>query len=399
MTQIVSPPMGTSPTLNTPLGRIRDVLPKIAAQAAQTEDARRISPELVDDLRAAGCFRMLLPKSHYGEEISLLDALAIAREIARADGATGWTASLLATTPLLLAFLPAASFDEIYADGPDVIAAGALAPKGKATPEDGDWRVSGQWPFASGCQEASYIYLQCIEQKDGRPVFGSDGIPVMRLVVFDAADVEILDTWEVSGLRGTGSHDVRVDNLLCPGDRSALLLGGTPSQRSPLLHAPVLDQLGLFIAAIATGIAEGAVGEVADLARSGKRPAFSPRGLGQSPLFQYSLGEAHMKSSAAAALLLSEAETTWSQALADAPFTLHDRARMRATAAQATALAVEAVDTAYTIGGGSAIYETSPLQRRLRDVHAATQHVAARRDSFAILGAVLAGADVGDIRI
>ena len=387
--------------MTSTLDRVRELAPEIAKRSEEIERGRRVPLDLLQDLVDVGCFRMLVPSAYGGSEMSLHDALRVIEELARADGSTGWTVMIGASTPAVFSLLPKATFDEIYADGPDVIGGGALAPKGRAEVVDGGYRVSGQWPFASGCQHCRWLVVQGVVIRDGAPTLMPNGMPEMVAAVFpaDGGGVEIVDTWTVAGLRGTGSHDIRVDGAFCPQERAARMFGGTPCLESQAFLIPPIAQLGAFVAAVAVGIAAGAVDDLAALAQGGKRPAFSPRRVAESPLFQARLGEADMTLRAARALLYAEVDGAWERVGSGEQLALLDRARLRAMAPRVTSLAVQAVDAAYTAAGGSSLYDSSPLQRRLRDIHALTQHAAVSSDFYAVSGALLAGEDVDSMRI
>ena len=369
---------------NATFEAVRTLSPAIVARSEEIERGRRVPPDLVEGLTAAGCFRMLVPRSHGGAELALPAQMRVIEELARADGSVGWTVMIGGEAPVLLGKLPGETFDAIYAAGPDVILAGTIKPSGVATPVDGGFRVTGQWSFASGCQHADWFVAHCIVD-DGRQ-------PPIRMMVLPPADVEIKDTWTVSGLCGTGSHDFVVNDALVPAERS-FVLWDEPCLDVPLLRIPDLAQASLRGGAVAVGIAHGALSEVTDLA-TGKVPLFSGGTLASSPLFQHQLGDADAQLRAARALLYADAETAWTTAVAGTPFTPDHRARIRATATWVATTAASVVDIAYTAGGGTSIYATSPLQRRLRDIHALTQHFAVKLDTFTTAGAVLAGQDV-----
>jgi alkylation response protein AidB-like acyl-CoA dehydrogenase len=384
-------------TMTSTLASVQDLESVILERADEIERLRGIPSDLFDQLRDAGCFRMLVPASYGGSEVSLLESLKVVEAIARADGSTGWTAAIVATTPLVLAFLPAATFDALYSDGPDLVTAGALAPKGRGVRETDGWRVMGKWPFGSVCRHASWIYVNCVVIEDGAAKRTGGGEPEVRMMLLPAAEVEIVDSWHTVGLRGTGSHDLKVEQATCPDERSGLIFGGTPTVPGALFNIPVINQLGLFIAAVALGIAAGAVDELA--AQAGKRPAMSLRSLGQSPLFQDRFGSAYMELRAAQALLSDQAQAAWARVASGTALSLLERAALRATAAHVTASAVSVVDAAYTLAGGSSVYDGAPLQRRLRDIHTATQHAVTRPDSYSTVGALLAGEEVDSLKV
>jgi alkylation response protein AidB-like acyl-CoA dehydrogenase len=370
--------------MNATLEAVAALAPVIEARSEEIERGRRVPPNLVEELTAAGCFRTLVPRSHGGAELDLPADMRVIEGLARADGSIGWTVTIGHEAPVLLGKLPRQAFDAIYADGPDVILAGTFNPTGVAAPVDGGFRVTGQWSFASGCQHAHWFVAHCIVD-DGRQ-------PPIRMMVLPAIDVEIKDTWSVSGLCGTGSHDFVVNDLFVPAERS-FTLWDEPCLDVPLLRIPELSLSTLAFGAVAVGIADKALGEVTDLA-TGKVPLFSGGTLASNPLFQHQLGEADARLRAARTLLYADAETAWATAVAGTPFTPDHRARIRATATWVTSTAASVVDMAYTAGGGTSLYSSSPLQRRLRDIRALTQHFGVKLDTFTAAGAVLAGQEV-----
>jgi alkylation response protein AidB-like acyl-CoA dehydrogenase len=358
--------------------------PAITGRSVEIERGRRVPADLVEELMAAGCFRALVPRSHGGDELDLPVDMRVIEELARADGSVGWTVMIGHHAPTVLGKLPRATFDAVYAEGPDVIFAGTLNPSGVATPVEGGFRVTGRWSFASGCEQCHWFVAHCVVD-DGRQ-------PPIRMMVLPPADVEIRDTWWVSGLCGTGSHDFVVNDGFVPAERS-FVLWDEPCLDVPLLRMPEVSAAVLSIGAVAVGIAHGALGEVTDLA-TGKVPLFSDATLASNPLFQHQLGDADARLRAARTLLYADAETAWATAAAGAPFTPDHRARIRTTATWVTSTAASVVDMSYAAGGGSSLYTSSPLQHRLRDIHALTQHFGVKLDTFTTAGAVLAGQDV-----
>jgi alkylation response protein AidB-like acyl-CoA dehydrogenase len=340
--------------------------------------------DLVEQLRSAGAFRLMVPRSHGGAGLGLPAQLRLNEALSRIDGSTGWTVMLGSGAPILFGLAPRPTFDEIYADGPDVIMAGVLNPTGVATPVDGGFRVSGQWSFASGCQHADWIIAHCLVD-DGR-------VPPVRMMLLPPGDVEVKDTWHVSGLCGTGSHDFAVDGAFVADERS-FVVGGPSCIDSPLQRIPLPTLFALQNPSIAIGIAQGALDEVVALATE-KTPAFDKARLAANPLFQNQLADADAALRAARSLLYEDADRLWDVAVSGAPLEPTLRARLRATATWTTRTAAAVVDTAYSAGGGSAIYSDNPLQRRLRDVRAVTQHFGIKPDTLTKAGAVLAGEDV-----
>src|SRR4029453_4117507 len=146
---------------NTCLEAVRTLAPAIVARSEEIERGRRVPPDLVEDLTAAGCFGMLVPRSHGGAELDLAAEMRVIEELARADGSVGWTVMIGRSSPVFFGKLPRDTFDALYAAGPDVILAGTVNPTGLATPVDGGFRVTGQWSFASGCQHCHWFIAPC----------------------------------------------------------------------------------------------------------------------------------------------------------------------------------------------------------------------------------------------
>ena len=311
--------------------------------------------------------------------------MQVLEELARADASVAWTVMIGSVGPALFRMLPRASFDALYAEGPDVIVAAVSNPTGTATPVEGGFRVTGQWAFASGCQHAHWFIGHCVVD-DGRQ-------PPVRMMMLPPSDVEIKDTWSVSGLCGTGSHDVVANEAFVPDDLSFVIFGGEPSVDVPPLRIPEVTRAAIQIASVTIGVAQGALDEILALA-VGKNPSFADGTLVSNPLFQNQFGDAETQLRAARTALHAETDIAWAKAQADAPFTPEDRAHVRGTTTWATRTAAAVVNMAYQAGGSSSFYTSNPLQRRLRDAHVLTQHFLMKADTFTKVGAVLAGQEV-----
>lgn len=380
-----------APTLREVLDGVRRLTPAIAARAGEIEAARRLPPDLIADLTSAGCFRVMLPTSHGGVDTDLAGAMQVFEALSRADGSVGWTVMIGATSWVNVAGLPRASFDSLFADGPDAITASVFNPTGTAEPVDGGYRVTGRWAFASGCEHARWIFPNCIET--GRDGAGGDGPPPMRMVVLPPEDVEIEDTWRVSGLRGTGSHHVSVHGVIVPPELTAVPFVDEPCVDTPTVRIPPAALYALIAVSVAVGIAGAAYDDVLALA-GGKVPLLAQTPLATNPFFQHQVGTMDAELRAARTLLDAEAAGVWAVAAEGGDFDRDHRARIRTTTTWAAATAASVVDTAYTAAGGGAINDDNPLQRRFRDVHALTQHFLVRPDTLTTAGAVLTGQDV-----
>jgi alkylation response protein AidB-like acyl-CoA dehydrogenase len=373
-------------TAEETLEAARRLAPIVARHAPETESARRISRELLDELAVAGCFRVLVPTSHGGLGADLPSGMRIFEALARADASVGWTVMIGGTSWIDLAGLPRAAFDELFAAGRNVIFAGVFSPSGSITAVEQGYRVTGRWSFASGCEHADWLFGNSVERID-------DGMQRLRMAVFSPDQVVIEDTWNVSGLSGTGSHHFHVDDVFVSSDRTLVPLVDEPCIDAVIARIPPPALLSLNIASIAVGIGRGALDDIIELATA-KIPLLAENTLARNGHFQFELANADAALRAARALLYESAEAAWATVAAGLPLPLEDRARIRAAAVWATNRAIEVVTSAYRAGGGSSVYASSPLQRRLRDVNALTQHFLVRNDTLTTAGAILAGQDV-----
>ena len=366
--------------------QVRELLPAIEQRAAEIEAARRLPDDLIASLKSAGIFRLLVPQSHGGVAADYQLSAQLLSEIARADGATAWSLMIGCETPQLIALLPKMTFDEIYADSPDVIVGGAFAPKGVAREVEGGYMASGQWGFASGCQHADWLFGNCVIEADAGP-------PSLRCMLLPRDRWQILDTWYTAGLCGTGSQDIAIDEAFIPHERSFDLFGGQPCIDGPLFAAPLV-QFALHIGAVALGIAEGALADLTQFAIAGKTRLYAKSSLADGELFQYRLGHAEADTQAARAYLEARIADYWQRAHAgEVPADY--RTEVVQTEAWVVEMSAKVVDACFRSAGGSAIYADSPLQRRLRDIHTLTQHASAQEAVFADAGVRRLGGDHG----
>ena len=365
------------------LAAVEGLAPAIAGRAGEVEAAHRVPPDLLQQLVEAGCFRLLLPASHGGIEAELPAAMQVLEVLARADASVAWIVGIGSSGWRDIAGLPRSTFDALWAGGPDTITAGVFNPAGIVREAADGYQVQGRWSFASGCEHAQVMYGNCIHE--GAPP------PGLRTVAFRPDDVVIEDTWHSLGLRGTGSHHFRVDDLVVPADHTCATLEAEPWSDASLLRIPAPAQFALEIAAVALGIARGALDDVAALA-GGKIPLLAHAPLATDPMFHLELATGETALRAARAVLHEQAEAAWATAVEAEPVTDESRALIRAAAAWATEQATAVVDGAHRIAGSAGVFEDgSPLPRRLRDIHTLTQHFLVRPNTMLTAGALLAG--------
>lgn len=371
------------------------VAPLAQRLAERAERERALPAELVAALRDKGLFAMCLPRSLGGAEAEPAEMVQALERLARADAAASWCAMIASTSALLGAFLPRPTAERVYAGG-RAITGGVFAPRGRAQRTHDGYRVSGRWAFASGVGHCDWVLGGCVVD-DGEGT-RADGPPQTRLLLMPRERVEVIDTWTVSGLCATGSHDMAVTDELVPAELSAAPASDTPVEGGPLYAFPLFGLLALGIASVALGVARGALDDLVELAGA-KTPAASARTLAQRPGVQAEVARSEARLRAARALVLEEAHEAFAAALAGGPIPVERRVGLRLAATHATRSSAEVVDAAYDAGGGTSIYASNPLQRRFRDVHVATQHMMVAPSSFELAGRILLGvpSDVGQL--
>jgi alkylation response protein AidB-like acyl-CoA dehydrogenase len=378
-----APPSGAH--TDTELDALTDRACALARElAATTERERALPAALLDQLRATGLMRAGVPAALGALQAAPATTLRSAETIARGDASAGWCVSIAATSSLLSAYLPEDGAAEIFRD-PQVIAAGVWAPRGKAVAVDGGVRVSGRWSFCSGISHARWLFAGCVLDDGGSSAQG----PVLRVAAMPTAELEVLDTWHASGLRGTASHDAVAKDLFVPHSHLLSLMDG-PRVDAPLYRFPVFGFFALSIAAAALGNARGAIDELLELAGV-KVGLGSSRTLAERSATQAAVGEAEAALRAARAFYYEAIEQAWEAAQHDAPVSEALRLGLRLAATHAVRASAEVARAMYDLGGGSAIYDESPLQRRFRDAHTATAHFQVNPAIWELTGRVLLG--------
>jgi alkylation response protein AidB-like acyl-CoA dehydrogenase len=376
------------------LDAVRKLAPEIAERADEIDEKRTIPADLIKRLTDAGAFRIFTPRLYGGEELDPISAFRVIEEVAKADGSTGWTVMIAADFGPVFTLFPRETLDELYADGPDVFARGALAPKGVAVAVDGGYIVQGRWPLASGSYDHQWAVGNCIVLEEGKPRMRPNGVPEMRLVIVPADQAEIINTWDAVGMRATCSDDIIIGEQFVPERRAIDLFAGQSALDSPLYRIPPRVLLGPTHIAVACGIAAGALDDVATLAKT-KRPAFNPMlRLATDPVFQNKLGQLDTRLCALRGLILDRTQRAWHRVAEGQPLPPEEILRSKSAVTYCHAESVAIANEAFAIAGSTAIYNSSSLQRRWRDARVAAQHVVASEENYRFLGGLLAGEEL-----
>ncbi len=373
----------------SPLQAALRLAPLAAGLAEKTERERALAPELVEELRAAGLLHLCLPRSLGGPEAQPGETFLALEALGAGDGAAAWCAMVASTSSLLGAYLPVEDGRQIFAGGKSVVA-GVFAPRGRARRTGEGFLVDGRWSFASGIGHSDWMLGGCIVHGEDGPELLEGSRPDVRLMAMEKARLEVIDTWSVSGLCGTGSQDVAATEEVVPVGRGVSLFTDRPREDGPLYAFPLFGLLALGIAAVATGIARGAIEGLLSLAGS-RRPAPGARSPAERSTIQAELARAEASLRAARALALEQIEAAWSAAEAGEALSEELRLGLRLAATHATETAATVATAMYRAGGGSSIYSSSPLQRRFRDANVATQHMMVAPATWELTGRLLLG--------
>jgi alkylation response protein AidB-like acyl-CoA dehydrogenase len=372
------------------LAKARSLAESFARRSAEIEACRKLPADIAGQMGAAGFYRLFVEESRGGLEVSPALASRIYETLAQGDAACGWISFIGATTGLALGRIPEEAVRDILST-PETLIAGVFAASGTARKVSGGFRVTGRWQFGSGSPNADWIGGGCTLVVDDKTLTSSAGVPRNHMVLFRAADVESLDNWHSSGLRGTGSTDFAVRDVFVPDAFvSGYLMKEIPDRA--IFRFPQFALLSHGVSAVAMGIARASIRELIRLAAEKKRYGTTVT-LANRPHVQMEVARAEALLRSARAFFYETIDAAWSLAVTGAPVPLEARRDMRLSATHALQSSVAVVDAMYTLAGGSAVYESSPLQRHLRDVHVASQHITVSSNTLEIVGQLLLGVE------
>jgi len=371
------------------VARARTLQPIVRGYADRADSERSLPRELARALAEAGLFRIAVARSQGGAEAEPRAQILAIEAISEADGAAGWTLMIgIESLGIASAMLRSDVAAEVIGKHPLVVFSAALNPLGRATPVEGGVRVTGRWPFASGCLHSDWFWGQCVVQGEAQP----------RLleVLVPRADYRVIDTWNVAGLRGSGSHDVTVADLFVP-ERYTTRTSSEPARETgPLFRFPIFSRLAYNKVGVATGIARAALDDFVALAGE-KVPRAMTKPLRERHHAQASLAEAETRLRSARAFVLEAVDELWQETLAGRQGTRKQRALVQLACCQAVSASARAVELVHAAAGTTANFLASPLERRMRDVHAVGQHIMVSPALVEPASRVLLGLESGTI--
>ena len=370
------------------LTSIETVLPAIRARRAEIERARRMPKDLVDAIRQTGMFAMGAPRAIGGREAPPLDILRAIEMVASADGSAGWCAMIATGNGVSAGYMSDKGAREVFAD-PTAPTAGIAAPAGAAVPVDGGMRVSGRWPFASGITHCDWLWAGCLVMEAGRPRMTPMG-PELVHACIPVREVDVHDTWHVSGLSGSGSNDFSAADVFVPEHRLFALLDPSKHRPEPLFQMPPVGLFTYQAAAVSLGIARSALDELTSLAQT-KVPSMYTTPLADKSAAQIALARAEAELGAARAFLFDTVGGIWESLCGGHAPTPRQIACGRIAATHAAEASAAVARNASLLFGGTAIYATNDLQRHARDTDAIAHHFTFSPHSWEESGRVLMG--------
>jgi indole-3-acetate monooxygenase len=354
-------------TVETSSPALEDLLAVVADRRAEFTALRDVPHDVMDKFRKAGVYRATTPKMFGGNALPPRAYLRMVERIAEVDGSAGWMASI-EVAKIYLTALPLETQAKLYAAGPDVVFAGGLFPVQPGERVPGGYQVTGQWRFASGCTSADILAVGIMTGEDGKP----------RMAVLPAGDVEIVENWDVVGMEGTGSHDLRVNGVVVP-DEWTFLRGGKPNVDEQLYRYPAVPYAAQALAAVNLGIARAALDHLIHV------------GAGRSGL----TGAAKLTDRPHARIAVGKAEEVtdevWKSVTSGAPASAEQASAVRLSARHAAEVGFEVVRTVYGLADISAISNDHPLQRYLRDASVVPHHALLTEGVYDGAGSVLMG--------
>jgi alkylation response protein AidB-like acyl-CoA dehydrogenase len=365
----------------------RSFRPRILAERDHIEASRRLPEDLARELARDGFFRIFLPKAYGGLGLSPMKAMEVFEELARADASVAWCV-WNGNTHWTAAQLSPEAARTIHA-APDVITANSTRTSGQAQVVSGGFLVNGRWSLVSGCELGTWMVLLCIVHEDGKPRMTRTGTPESRFMLLPSEACEIIDTWNVGGLRGTGSHDVVVRDVFVPNSYGS---GFTDPYvlPEPRYRIPPFSRVIPGLGAMALGIARTAIDTFKEIAGA-KTAQRTTQMLRDNHGAQIRVSQAESLVQSARLFLFDTLERLWSPLIATGEVTMEARAHVRLAASHAVTSAVQAIDLLYIGAGASALYTSCPLERAFRDVHAITQHIGVNPRVMETTGRVLFG--------
>ena len=383
----------TIPSVDDLLTQIQEIEPLIRAESAACEQQRHLSSSVADALRSLGCYRLYRPRSRGGFGLDPVSGFRIVEELSRIDSAAGWNVAVANGCEVFGAWFRDEVTEEIF--GPaDTTMAGGLFPPRKAVPTDGGYLVSGRTLFNSNCHAANWVLCEAMIYDNGEPRLDDDGVEQGLFMFFPMSDAVIVENWDTMGMRGTGSHDIEVNDLFVPEYHTAPLL---PLESTYPAYGGPLHRLGIWPAlaingVTALGVAQAAIDGFIDLAGN-KTPAYTSNTLRDRSIVQLRVGEAQAHVRAGRAFLHETFDNVWQSAVDGNYLDIHQKADCQQAASHMVMESARAVNLIHSVASSAAIRNDKSFQRHFRDIHVITQHAFFCESRLEAVGQIRLGLD------
>ena len=386
------------PETRSPIDAARKLAPEIRACADEIERDRELPKPLFEAIADAGLFHMAIPRAIGGLEIDLPTYVQVIEELGKADASTAWVVNQGGIFGTYAARMPRDIARKIWIDTPRSVVSNSPAPTCTATVVPGGYRVTGRQGFSTGCRHASWVAAHAQVIDDGQVrIDPSTGAPAQLYLLVPIAEAELVDTWHVRGMRGTGTDHFAVNDVFVPAERTVLSQTAPLLEDRPLFRIPRTLLFASGDAAAALGLARSCVEAFTDLAGA-KTPRAMKGLLRDQNLVQSDLGHVEAWLRSGRAFLMDAVRETWEHASANT-LSLDQRVQLRLATTHSIRLAVQIVDTLYTAAGATAIYEDHLLQRHFQDVHVLSQHLQGRLAHYELVGRYWLGLPIDTARL
>jgi indole-3-acetate monooxygenase len=385
-----------APNQESPLDVARKLAPQIQSCADETEAERELPRPLFEAMADAGLFKMALPRALGGMELDLPTYIQVIEEVGKADASTGWVLNQCAIFATYAARMPRDVARLIWIDTPRSVVSNTPAPTAQALVVPGGYRVTGRQGFSTGCRHASWLAAHSQVIENGRMRMDGEQ-PEARYVFVPRAEAELLDTWKVRGMRGTGTHHFAVNDVFVPAARSVLSATAPVLEDGPLYRIPRTLAFASGDASVALGMARTCLATFYELAGA-KTPRAMQALLRDQSMVQADVGraEAHLRSGRA---FLTEAVREIWNAAVSGTITLEQRANLRLATTHGIRLAVQIIDSVYNAAGATAAYEGHLIQRHFQDIHVISQHLQSRMTHYELVGRHWLGLKIDEARL
>jgi alkylation response protein AidB-like acyl-CoA dehydrogenase len=324
--------------------------------------------------------------------------IQVIEELGKADASTAWAVNQGAIFATYSARMPLDAARAIWTDVPRAVVANTPAATAQAIVVPGGYRVTGRQGFSTGCRHASWVAAHGQVIENGRVRLEETGQPETRYLFVPVAEAELLDTWKVRGMRGTGTHHFAVEDVFVPAERTVLSQTAPLRETGPLYKIPRTLLFASGDAAAALGLARACLQTFFDLAGA-KTPRAVQGLLRDQPMVQADMGRAEAYVRSGRALVTETVREVWSEVCATGAITLDQRAALRLATTHTLRLAVQVVDLCYNAAGATSIYDGHLLQRHFQDVHVISQHMQGRLAHYELIGRYVLGLKIDEARL